>query len=135
MKRLALLLPLLFAMPAWADQRPIDMTTVLMGADGKPITDTTKLTADDPRCEKCGPMTLGTVVGMALLLDRKEDAQMDPIAKARRGALALQIMDNKAAVLSAAQIAEITKLMSVWPPLVLARALPLLDPNLNLAAQ
>jgi hypothetical protein len=125
---------------AWAADpapgpRPIDMTQVLIGPDGKPMTDTTKITADDPKCEKCGPMTLGTVVSMALLLDRKEDAQMDPVAKAKRGALGLAVIDNKAMVLNASQIAEITKLMSVWPPLVLARALPMLDPNLDLATK
>ena len=136
MRRFVLLLPLLIASHAWADgPRPIDMTTVLNGADGKPMVDSTKMTADDPRCDHCPPMTLGTVVSMALLVDRKEDAQMDPVAKARRGALGLSVIDNKSAVLTSAQIAEITRLMSVWPPLVLARALPLIDPNLNLAAQ
>ena len=129
---------LLMPVSAWAADpapRPIDMTAVLMGADGKPMVDTTRVTPDDPKCERCGSLTLGTVVSMALLVDRKEDTTMDPVAKARRGILALSIMNNKTAVLTASQVAEITKLMSVWPPLVLARALPLLDPNLNLAAQ
>lgn len=142
MRRLVLLLPLLLTTQAWAvdsapttppGPHPIDMTQVLTGPDGKPMTDSTKVTPEDPKCEKCGPMTLGTVVSMALLLDRKEDAQMDPVAKAKRGALGLAVLDNKAMVLTAAQIADITKLMSVWPPLVLARALPLLDPNLDLS--
>ncbi len=125
---------IILPLAAWASEpRPIDMTVVLMDAMGKPIVDSSKVTAEDPKCEKCGPLTLGAAVAAALLVDRRDEPNISALEKAKRGLLALKIMDDKGAVLTAGQIADITKLMAIWPPIVVARALPLLDPNIDLS--
>lgn len=116
-------------------QRTIDMTTVIVDIAGKPVIDTTRATPDDPNCTKCGPLTLGTVVAASLLAERKEETNLSTVDKAKRGALAVKVMDNKAAVLTSAQIAEILKLMSIWSTLVVTRAVPLLDPNIDLSTK
>lgn len=129
----ALLLALSAAAPDGA--RTIDMTAVIVGTDGKPLLDTTKQMPDDPKCDKCGSLTLGSVVAAALLADRKDEPSITAVEKAKRGVLALRLLDDKAATLTATQIADITRLLSVWPPLVVARALPLLDPAVDLSGK
>lgn len=132
MRLVILFLSCAFAASALADPRPIDMTTVLMGPDGVPLKDGAMGAADDPTCSRCGPLTLGRVVATALLTDRKDETGLSTLDKAKRGALALRLLDDKAAVLTSAQITEIVRLLNLWAPVVVARALPLLDPNLDL---
>lgn len=126
---------LIASAPAFADTpvRTIDMTTVITDMHGKAIPDATQATADDSKCDKCGPLTLGTVVATALLADRKDEPNLATVDKAKRGALAVRILDDRAAVLTATQIAEVVRLLNIWSGLVVARAVPLLDPNIDLS--
>lgn len=110
--------------------RTIDMTVVLLDQNSKPIPDQSQATVADPRCEKCAPLTLGAAVAFALLSDHRDERPIpDALEKARRGALALSLLDNKSATLSADKTAKIIKLMDIWGPIVIVRAVPLLDPD------
>lgn len=108
----------------------IDMTVVMTDMRGHPIPDGSEPHPADPDCGKCKPLTLGVVVAASLL---SEDKDAGAVEKARRGALALSLLDNKAAKLTAAQINDIVRLMRIWPTIVLTRAMPLLDPAVNLS--
>lgn len=136
MKRL-ILAALLLSVPAFAAEAPrtIDMTTVITDLHGKPLPDGSKATADDPKCEKCAPLTLGTVVASALLAERKDEPNLSTVDKAKRGVLAMRIVDDKAAVLTAPQVSEIERLLNAWSLLVVARALPLIDPATDLSGK
>lgn len=133
-------LALLFATPALAQTPkppvPVDMTTVLTDLKGAPIPDGSQA-ATNAECkqdfQKCPPLTLGTVIASALLMDRKDEPNLSTIDKAKRGYLAKEVLDNKAVVLSPAQVTEIEKLLSVWSPLIINDALPLIDPTVKLA--
>lgn len=130
MRRLILAFSL-FAAPALAaPPATIDMTAPILDQHGKPAPDTSQVTPDDPKCEKCSPLTLGTVVSTALLTDRgRDEPNLSSIDKAKRGVLALRVLDNNAATLNAKELADVVRLLSIWPPLIVARALPLIDPN------
>jgi hypothetical protein len=104
----------------------------MIDAFGKTIPDGSQAKTDDPKCEKCAPLTLGTVVATALLSDRKDETGMSALDKAKRGALAMRMLDNKAAVLTPAQVVEIEKLLTVWPTIIITRALPMIDPTVKL---
>lgn len=136
-RQLILLSSLLFCAPAFATEAPaartIDMTTVITDLHGKPVPDGTQVTPDDPKCEKCAPLTLGTVIANALLADRRDEPNLSAIDKAKRGVLAMRIVDDTAAVLTAPQVSEIERLLNIWSPLVVARALPLIDPATDLS--
>jgi hypothetical protein len=136
MKQLILASLLLAASSALAAEPPaprtIDMTAVITDMHGKPLPDGAQASADDPRCEKCAPLTLGAVIASALLADRKDEPGVSTIEKAKRGSLAMRVIDDKAAVLNASQVADITRLLSVWSPLIIARAMPLIDPAVKL---
>lgn len=130
---------LLIAGPAFAETpKPptIDMTTVLTDLKGAPIPDSSQA-GTDPECKKdlskCAPLTLDTVVASVLLMDRKDEPNLTTLEKAKRGYLAREIMGNKAAVLTPAQVTDIEKLLSAWPPLIVNDALPLIDPTVKLA--
>lgn len=115
-----------------ADPRTIDMTQVLTDQYGKPIPDATKVTPEDPTCAKCPPLTLGTAVATALLAEHKEEANLSSLDKAKRATLGLRLLDNKAAILNAKETADTIRLLNVWGSIVVVRAVPLLDPNLDL---
>ncbi len=116
-----------------AEPRTIDMTVVLLDQNGKPIPDATKVTPEDPSCSKCPPLTLGTAVATALLADHKEEATLSSIDKAKRATLALRLLDNKTAMLTAKETADIIRLLNVWGSIVVVRVVPALDPNLDLS--
>lgn len=138
MKRLVLA-TLLLSTPVMAAEVPaprtIDMTTVITDIHGKPIPDGSQITSDDPRCEKCTPLTLGTVVASSLLADRKDEPNLSTVDKAKRGTLAMRLIDDKEAVLTPPQITEIERLMTIWTPLVVARALPMIDPATDISGK
>lgn len=114
--------------------RTIDMTTVLTDQKGKPIADATLVTPDDPNCSKCAPLTLGAAVATALLSERRDEPVLTPsIEKAKRAALAMRLLDNPAALLTAKETADIIRLMNIWGPIVVLRALSILDPNLDVS--
>lgn len=125
---LALLTPTLAAAEA---PRVIDMTSTLLDLKGQPIKDMTKATKEDPQCAKCGPLTLGVAVGLALTTPRQEE-HLSALDSAKRGALALRIYGEKSVTLTADQISMIIKLMDIWGPLITARAVPMLDPAQDL---
>lgn len=123
MRRLVFAFSLL-ATPALA----VDMTTVIHDQHGKPVTDTSQASAEDPTCKQCTSLTLGSVVAAALLADRKEE-NLSAIEKAKRGVLAMKVATGKDVSLNAKETADIVRLLSVWPPLVVSQAIPLIDPN------
>ena len=126
----------LLASSAIAAEAPhIDMMTVITDLHGKPIPDGSQATPADPQCQKCSPLTLGVVVATALLTDRKDEPNLSALDKAKRGLLAMRIVNDKAAALTAPQISEIERLLNVWPPLIVARALPLIDPATDLSGK
>lgn len=130
MRRLIFALSLLSAPALAAAPSPVDMTTVILDQRGKPIPDTSQATPEDPKCEKCSPLTLGTVVATALLTDRGQtEPNLSAIEKAKRGVLALKVLDGKDVTLNAKETADVVRLLSIWPPLITARAIPLIDPN------
>lgn len=134
--RYIILAATLIAAPALAlgadPPRTVDMTTVLLDQKGKPIPDATMATPEDPKCDKCSPLTLGAAVATALLTDRKDEQFLSSIDKAKRATLALRLLDNKAATLTAKETADIVRLMNIWGGIVVVRSLPILDPNLDL---
>lgn len=136
MKRL-ILTSLLLTAPALAAESPrtIDMTTVITDLRGKPIPDGTQVTSADPKCDNCTALTLGMVAATALLADRKDEPNLTAVDKAKRGVLAMKILGDKAAVLTAPQVSEIERLLNVWPPLIVAKALPLIDPATDLSGK
>jgi hypothetical protein len=116
-----------------APPRVIDMTVVLTDLRGKPIVDTTQATVEDPQCARCGPLTLGTAVALALLTERKDEPNLSAVDKAKRGILAMRLLDNKAATLTGPETALIDRLVSVLSPMVVARVIPLIDPTVDLS--
>lgn len=119
--------------PAWADG-DIKLDVVITDSRGAPLKDPSQATKDDPTCDKCIPLTAAQAVAMALLTDQRDEIPAPTaIEKAKRGKLALEILDRPAAVkMTAQQITEVSKLMKIWGPIVDARVLPMLDPNLDL---
>lgn len=112
--------------------RTIDMTTVMTDLRGHPIPDMSQATAADPQCLKCDSMTLGFVVATGLLTPGEDDARLSAVEKAKRAALGLRLLDQRAAVLTATESAEILKAMRGLPALYLLRAVPLIDPAADL---
>jgi hypothetical protein len=113
--------------------RTVDMTQVVLDQKGDPVPDATQQTPDDPRCTKCGPLTLGAAIAVVLLIDHKDEPNINSLEKAKRAALATKILGNKEAVLTPQQVTEITKLMNIWTPIVISRVLPAIDPTVDLS--
>jgi hypothetical protein len=131
---------LLLAFPAVARSAPppppppflIDMTTVLLGLLGKPLVNPTLATKDDPDCARCD-LTLGAAIALSLCTDRQQDASEPALSKAKRCALGMALETQKAAVLTAPQIADIESRLGNWAPIVVTRIIPLIDPNVDLS--
>jgi hypothetical protein len=126
-----------FIVTAWAESGYIvDMTTVLMGEDGRPARDVfakdpvAKGQEDpDPRCEKCPALRLGVAVSHALFASFPEDHDT-PDQKWARAVLAQRVSEEKAAQLTAEEVAVIKRqLGKAYGGIVLMQAFPLLDPN------
>jgi hypothetical protein len=118
--------------PAPAGPRTIDMTQVVIDNKGKPVPDTSQITPDDPTCSKCQPLTVGSAIATALLMDHREEQNVSAIDKARRAALAMRIQNNTAVKLTPKEVVEISRLMNVWGAIVVVRVLPIIDPNVDL---
>lgn len=132
--RLAFVFCAFLALPALADEakRGIDMTIVMTDVHGKAIPDVSMATKEDPTCTQCPALTLGEAIAVALLSEHPEERSLDAVEKARRGLLAQRIIDGAVKSLDASQRAKIIKMMSIWGPIVSAKALPLIDPDLDL---
>ena len=117
-----------------APQRAIDMTAELHDEFGRAIKDPRDRAADDAKCDKCPPMTLGHFVSNILFnVPDSDDPHAKPNAEKMwaRGILAMKIRDDKAAVLTADQITDIKALVArgAPTPLFIMQVFPLLDPN------
>ena|SRR5579863_1114841 len=120
---------LLFAISAGAQPpaaRTIDFTRVLHGIDGKPILD------KDPLSGTPVQITLGDVAVNALYAQTPQDQNLSGVDKFKLAQLAVKIYKNKAAVLTADQIATIKdRIGKVYGALVVGESWKLLDPGEN----
>ena len=125
-------LSLLLVTPAFA-AAPLDMTAVLIDDTNKPIPDTTFITNEDPACTKCPPLTLGTAAYHALFAMTQEEQRSGSVTaeqKWQRAVLAVRIKDDKAATLTAEEIALIkSRIGTTYGGMVVLRAYALLDPT------
>lgn len=124
--KLFLVALLLFPLNALADDKPapivIDMTTVLTDLSGKPIPDPTR-----PDCKDC-QLTLGVAIEWALCSDTKETANDNATIKFRNCSLGERLHEDKTATLGGPQLAVVEDRIKMWPPQVVSRILPLIDP-------
>lgn len=130
---------LLFAGPLLAEEKPaqtVDMTLVLLDADGKPMKDNFSKPPlkpgevdPDPACDKCPVMSLGRAAANVLFADFR-DEQISGEQKRARGDLAMRLRQDAHAALSADEAALLKRLIGkAYPPLIVMQAYPLLDPN------
>lgn len=138
MKRIAFITAALLAsapVVAFADPpkpRTIDMSTVITDLHGKPVPDTSQATKEDPNCAKCAPLTLGELCATGLLTPSDSNKNLSAIEKAKRGALALKLANAHQVALTAAEVTEIMDAIKYMPPMLMVRAVPLLDPAVDL---
>lgn len=124
-------------LPVAAAEMPkhaVDMTTVLVDADKRPVPDITQKEPvppgqidPDPACRQCPPLTVGRMIARVLYAtDPKDDAQK----KWADYMLAERIKDDRAAVLSAKEVARIeNKLGPIVSGILISQIFPLIDPN------
>jgi hypothetical protein len=115
--------------PAFADAPParaIDMTVVLTDIQGGPVWDRPQ---SEPGARK---VTLGYAIATALLADHQGEQNLGAVEKAKRAALALRIVDEKAAVLTATEAADIVRLSNVLSAIVVLRVVQAVDPATDL---
>lgn len=112
-----------------ADGRKIDFTVVLTDADDQPIiecADPQNVDPSNPACKTKRPFTLGTAAERALV---SPEQGITPEESLMRGQLGLSVMHSAGATLTAEEVALIKKRIAAnYPPLVVARTFPLLDP-------
>jgi hypothetical protein len=114
-----------FAAPAYA----IDFSALIMGPTGTPMRSCEK---DTPECAK--PATLGQVVaGVLLGAQPEEERGKDPAAlgveKARKGRIAVEIINGGEHDFPAEDIAMMKSLIGKYQsPIVVMRSFDLLDP-------
>jgi hypothetical protein len=141
MRTITLIVALCIAIPTAMAQTKapspytIDMTVRLLDIAGQPITDPSQMTAADPQCAKCGPLTLGAAIATSLCTERREDASETALSKAQRCSLGMRKMHDAEAKLTIEELTTIKGHLGSWGPLVLARIIPLIDPNENLGGQ
>jgi hypothetical protein len=116
--------------PALAAERTIDMTVPLVDEIGRPAKDVLAREPDDPTCAHCPVLTLGHAIAHALFATLPGDKNESAEQKWARGVLADRVRDNKAAALSAEELALIKRdLAEAYGSLVIMQTFPLLDPN------
>lgn len=110
--------------------RTIDMTTELHDEGGTPAKDVFNQGKDDPLCLHCPSLTLGHAISHALFATLPEERDLSAEQKWARGALAMRIKDDKAATLTADEVAVIKRLLGkLYGPIVVMQTYPILDPN------
>lgn len=115
---------LLLTAPCFAQDKPraIDFTSALKGIDGKPI-------PNGGARETTGFVTLSDVFVSAVNTTIPDDQHMLPLDKFKLGMLAEKVYQNKAAVLSAEEIASIKdRIGKVYGPGMVTAAWQILDP-------
>lgn len=116
------------ALAADAPKR-IDFTQVITDQDDKPIVDCLKLKDDRSGCADEKTLTLGWVSMQALNLAEQGISYSDSL---KRGTLALRVVKAADAELSEEEITLIkTQLAKRYSPLVVARAVPMLNAGLK----
>ena len=134
MKRL-LLAGVLSLAPFAAQAQQIDMTKVLVDQNGQPAPDVSQKIPpkpgqgdDDPACQRCPRLTLGSAIADALYaLPREEDGRK----KWADAELAKRIDGNKSVVLTVPEIAEIEKRIERYGGVILMQIYPAIDPALK----
>jgi hypothetical protein len=128
-KSIVLVLFILTCTAAFAADVPrkIDFTQVLLDPDGQPLTDCIKVDeANQNKCIKTKELTLGDVAMQALNVPERDISYTDAN---KRGQLGLSVYKSTEAVLTSDEITLIKKqLAKRWSPIVVARAIVLLDP-------
>lgn len=119
----------LLSVTVQAQERTVDMTTVLMDQDGQPIKDEfERKGASD--CSLCPNLTLGMAAAHALFYISQDEKDVTPEQKWSYAVFAESIRKNKAAKLSAPESDLLYKrLGKLYGGIVLMRAMPLIDPN------
>ncbi len=129
MKFLLALLIALMSSAAVADDAPrkIDFSQVLLDPDGKPLTECVKSDpVDRTKCLEEKTMTLGWASMQALNVPEQNMVYTEAT---KRGDLGLKVYQSHGVVLTSDEITLIkTQLAKRYSPLVVARAVPLLDP-------
>jgi len=125
-------LSILLISPSLAIAAPftVDMTAPLHEEDGAISKHTEQATKDDPKCEKCQPITVGFAISHALNQAFPDEQSLPGEQKWARSVLADRIRDNKAAALTASEVALIVKLVEkAYPGVYIKQIIPLIDPN------
>lgn len=108
----------------------IDMTVSLHEEDGSISKHLEEKTTDDPKCNKCSPITLGFAICHALNLQFLDEATLTGERKWARSALGARIEKDKAASLTVQEISEIEKVINkAYPGNYIRQIIPIIDPN------
>lgn len=113
--------------------RTIDMTTVLTTERGVPMKDPSDRAEEDKDCVKCGSLTMGHAIAAALNGSYEDEKSLGFQQRFDRAALGNKIKDNRAAQLTAPEVALIERLIAKagFFPSVVYQIAPLLDPNIR----
>ncbi len=123
---------LLFASPALAQERVIDMTQMLSDLDGKVIPDQIGRDPVDEQCTRCNVLTLGIVIAHALMWSSPDDQKLSAEQKFSRGMMAERLRNNKTATLDAGETKVIQDLLArLYGPAIMLPAMKILDPNIK----
>jgi hypothetical protein len=126
---------LAFTAVAHADEaKPwtVDMTAALTDENGANIKDEWLRARDEKDCSKCPDLTLGAAVAHSLFYVTPEEREVTGEQKWAWSALAVRIKTDPAAKLTHAEAALIyQRLGKLYSGIVLLRAMPLIDPNLE----
>lgn len=110
----------------------VDMTAVLTDENGSVIKDEWLRPRDEKDCSKCPDLTLGAAVAHALFYVAPEERDVTGEQKWAWSALAVRIKTDPTAKLTHAEAALIyQRLGRLYSGVVLLRAMPLIDPNLE----
>lgn len=136
--RCVVLLVAALAVPAWAADEPkkvtVDMTARVLDFNSKPIKDVFEINPkEDPTCEKCPELTLGSAIWWAVNRVLQDDNGVQPATRQAWVQLAGRIQHDPAAVLTPkerdALIDRVGKVYSQLQPVVAVRAPMMIDPN------
>ena len=107
----------------------INMLAPVLDETGKPYKDISQATKDDPNCEKCGPISLGTVIARSLGSRQQGDERLSFDEIVKRGMLAIDVQGNMSMHLNRDQINMIEKaVVASFGSIVVARVAQTIDP-------
>lgn len=116
---------------AFAEEHPIDMSRVLIEANGTPAAVCIEYDAVDAKvCKTSEPLTLGRAISIALLASFPDDQSLTGDLKWARGELGMRIRGSNAVALDSEEISAVKKYVGkFYGPAVIAQVFPLIDPN------